>query len=226
VLRQLKGFLRVALTIAIAYVAWVFIGRYTHPPRRVVQIDEGKGAREAEWERTYGGNSVKILQFYASESSATQGSKSLICYGVLNAKSVRIEPLRDVVSPSLNRCVEIAPTKDTRYTLTAEGNDGLTVSESFILGVKPDAETLPKITSFRVSKGRPDYAGNLVFSMEFSQQNGLEVSIDPPAFPTLHGTPSGSFYVKPSKTTTYTLTVTGKFGHRVQQQLLVEVPQL
>jgi hypothetical protein len=110
----LKGFLRVALTIAIAYVAWVFIGRYTHPPRRVVQIDEGKGAREAEWQRTYGGNSVKILQFYASESSATQGSKSLICYGVLNAKSVRIEPLRDVVSPSLNRCVEIAPIKDTR----------------------------------------------------------------------------------------------------------------
>ena len=120
--------------------------------------------------------------------------------------------------------MEIAPARDTRYTLTAEGNDGLKVSESFVLGVKPDAETLPKITSFRVSKGRPDYAGQLVFSIEFSQRNGLEVSIDPPAFPTLHGAPGGNFYVKPQKTTVYTLTVTGKFGHRVQQQLRVEVP--
>jgi hypothetical protein len=224
VLRQLQPYLRAALTIACIYTAWVFVSRYTHPARRVVQIDEGKGAREAEWQRTYGGSTVKILQFYASDAAVTEGNKSLICYGVLNARTVQIEPLKDAVSPSLNRCVEISPARDTRYTLTAEGSDGLKVSESFVLGVKPDVESLPKITSFRVSKGNPDYAGHLVFSMEFSQQNGLEVSIDPPAFPTLHGTPSGRFYVKPAKTTIYTLTVTGKFGHRVQQQLLVEVP--
>src|SRR5262245_4141639 len=203
---------------------FVLLGRYTQPVRRIVQIDEGKGAHEAEWQRTYSGSAVRILQFYASDASVIQGNKSLICYGVLNAKSVRIEPLADAVSPSLNRCVEIEPRRDTRYTLTAEGNDGLTVSESFVLGVKPDPQMLPKITYFQVSTGKPDYAGDLVFTMAFSQQNGAEVSIDPPVFPTLHGTPRGNFYVKPKKTTVYTLTVTGKFGNRVQQQLRVEVP--
>jgi hypothetical protein len=34
----------------------------------------------------------------------------------------------------------------------------------------------------------------------------------------------GSFYVAPEKTTTYTLTVTGKYGHKATRSLTVEVP--
>jgi hypothetical protein len=148
----------------------------------------------------------------------------VICYGVLNAKSVRMEPPAPGVSVSLSKCVEIAPMRNTRYTLIAEGNDGRMVSESFVLGVKPDADSLPKINSFEIVDRKPDYRGRMVFLISFSQQNGLEVSIDPPAFPTLHGSPNGRFYAAPEKTTTYTLTVTGKFGHRVQQQLIATVP--
>src|SRR6476620_11047801 len=106
-LKQVQVLVRVGLVIAFAYVAWVFFSRYSTPARRVIQIDEGKGAREAEWQKTYGGDGVKILQFYASDASVTEGNRSLICYGVLNAKSVTIEPLREAVLPALNRCVEI-----------------------------------------------------------------------------------------------------------------------
>jgi hypothetical protein len=127
------------------------------------------------------------------------------------------------VSVSLNRCVEVAPEKDTRYTLTAEGNDGHAVSESFVLKVRPDPATLPKITSFHVAKHETDH-GRHIFSIAFSQQNGELVDIDPPVFPTLHGAPVGNFYVSPGKTTTYTLTVTGKKGRQARRQLTVEVP--
>lgn len=225
-MRQLHVYLRLGLAIALLYTGWVFLNRYTNPLRRPNAVDEDRAAREAEWQRTYGGSAVKILQFYSRDAAVVEGNNSVICYGVVNAKSVRIDPPVEGVSPALNRCVEIAPRRDTRYTLTAQGGDGLTVSESFVLGVSPDPGTIPRITSFRVSGGKPDYAGKLVFLMEFSQQNGAEVSIDPPVFRTLHGAPNGRFYVKPEKTTVYTLTVTGKTGHRVQQQLQVDVPQL
>ena len=38
---------------------------------------------------------VKILQFYASVGMLTQGDKALLCYGVENAKTVRISPTVD-----------------------------------------------------------------------------------------------------------------------------------
>jgi len=74
----------------------------------------------------------------------------------LNAKSVRIEPPLAGVSPSLNRCVEVYAEKATRFTLTAEGADGRSVSESFTLGVRADQETLPRIRSFEITKRERD----------------------------------------------------------------------
>src|SRR5262249_6380046 len=181
-------------------------------------------AANPEFDRIYGGTQVRILQFYARESAVIEGGKSVICYGVVNAKSVRVEPPLEGISPALNRCVEAAPRRDTRYTLIAEGQDGTMVSESFVLGVVPDQETLPRITSFRITKTERDYTGKWIFSLAFAAQNPEEVSIDPQVFPTLHRSPMGQFYVAPEKTTTYTLTVTGKYGHKAQRQLTVRVP--
>src|SRR5262249_29962756 len=161
----------------------IFLGRYLSRGRGARLLDPKQIAREAEWQRTYGGNAVKILQFYARDGSVIEGDHSVICYGVLNAKSVRMEPPVQGVAAAVNKCVEIAPVRDTRYTLIAEGYDGRTVSESFVLGVKADVESLPRITSFEIVDRKPDYRGRMVFLISFSQQNGLEVSIDPPAFP-------------------------------------------
>jgi hypothetical protein len=73
-------------------------------------------------------------------------------------------------------------------------------------------------------KRQRDYDGKWIFSLSFAAHNPEEVTIDPPVFPPLRGAPSGSFYVSPHKTTTYTLTVTGKNGHKVRRQLTVQVP--
>ena len=75
----------------------------------------------------------------------------------------------------------------------------------------------------RIANHQTDH-GRHIFSIAFSQQNGELVDIDPPVFPTLHGAPVGNFYVSPGKTTTYTLTVTGKKGRQDRRQLTVEVP--
>jgi len=212
----------IALLAAILYAGWTIASRRAQPIHPVSPAGDSK---EAELLRIYGGDEVKILQFYARDGRVTEGTSSVICYGVLNARSVRMEPPVEGVTPSLNKCVEIAPEHNTRYTLIAEGKDGRMVSATFELGVVADPDALPKVTAFEVVNKSLNYLGNPVYLLSFGAQNPEEVSIDPPAFPTLHRAPYGRFYVAPRQTTTYTLTVTGKFGHKDQRQLTLAGPQ-
>jgi hypothetical protein len=167
---------------------------------------------------------VKITAFYARDLIVTEGASTVLCYGVASAKSVRLDPPVESISPSLNRCIEVRPKAETRYTLTAEGTAGPSVSESVTIRVGADQSTLPRIISFQIDGKQKDYAGQTIFTLSFGVQNAEEVSIDPAAFPTLHGAPTGQFSVKPDKTTIYTLIVKGKNGHVARQQLTVEVP--
>ena len=79
---------------------------------------------------------VRILQFYASVGALTVGEKAMLCYGVENAKSVRISPLLQGVYPSTKRCLEIVPEHTTHYTILAEGFDGRVAMQSFTLPVQ------------------------------------------------------------------------------------------
>ena len=52
---------------------------------------------------------VRILRFYASVGTLTPGDKAQLCYGVENARSVRIVPALPGVYPAYIQCVEIVP---------------------------------------------------------------------------------------------------------------------
>jgi hypothetical protein len=184
------------------------------PPQKAASASESRLAEP-----------VKITAFYARDAVVIEGGSTVLCYGVSNAKSVRLDPPVEAISPSLNRCIEVRPRAETRYTLSAEGSDGQSVSESVTIRVGADQSTLPRITSFQIDGKQKDYSGQTVFSLSFGVQNAEEVSIDPPVFPPLHGAPSGQFSVKPDKTTRYTLIVKGKNGHVARQQLTVKVPE-
>lgn len=97
----------------------------TEPPPRPVAfdwVDPAKG--------------LKIIMFYGSPGVIDAGETVSICFGVQNAKSVRIDPPLAELKPTFNRCLETAPVKDTRYTLTAEDGNGKVVTESFELKVR------------------------------------------------------------------------------------------
>jgi hypothetical protein len=78
---------------------------------------------------------VKILQFYASVGMLKVGDKALLCYGVENARSVKISPALDNVYPSTNHCLQVGPDHTTHYTILAEGYDGRVATESLTLPV-------------------------------------------------------------------------------------------
>ena len=79
---------------------------------------------------------VRILKFYATTGSITRGDKAQLCYGVANAKSVRISPSLEPVEPSTNRCMDIVPDHTTHYTILAEGFDGNVVTRVVTLVVE------------------------------------------------------------------------------------------
>ncbi len=89
------------------------------------------------WPRPVGAQPgpVRIIQFYASVGTVTAGQSAQLCYGVENARVVRIAPMLPGVYPSANHCVEVVPKHTTHYVLLAEGYDGKVETRSFTLSV-------------------------------------------------------------------------------------------
>ncbi len=134
-IRRMLPYTTAGLVIAVLYVAWVFASRW-HDNRRMEQAAAAQKARfDREITSLYGGGRLKILSFYASPGMVRRGEKTLVCYGVVNAKTVRLDPAVERVWPSTSRCFEIVADRQTRYTLTAEDAQGHTVTESFVLQV-------------------------------------------------------------------------------------------
>jgi hypothetical protein len=128
--------LKVGAIVVAAYLGYVFLARYTSNQRWEARQRKQEAPNPA-FEATYGGTAVKILQFYARDTTVIRGQETLLCYGVLNAQAVRIEPPVEDVHVALSHCVTVQPERDTRYTITAEGKDGQTASAALMLAVKP-----------------------------------------------------------------------------------------
>jgi hypothetical protein len=62
---------------------------------------------------------VQILAFYASPNVIEAGQHISLCYGVAQAKTIKIEPPAGDAWPTFTRCLDVAPGKTTTYTLTA-----------------------------------------------------------------------------------------------------------
>lgn len=91
---------------------------------------------------------VRILQFYASVGTLTPGDKAQLCYGVENARSVKIVPTLPGVYPAYIHCLEIVPEHTTHYTLQAEGYDGTVATRSFTLPVQRRTPTPPLVLHY------------------------------------------------------------------------------
>jgi hypothetical protein len=221
-MRVAQIFLRLCTVVACLYLAFIFGNRFLEHRRHNPANDQENTAARQAFLHTYGATDVRILQFYARDRELVEGHTTVLCYGVLNAKAVRIEPPLDGVWPALNRCVDASPLHDTRYKLTAVAADGHEISESFTLPVVPDIAALPRITSFGIANKGVDQ-GRPYFKLSFTVENAETVEIDPPVIPILHRAPLGQFVVAPVKNTTYTLTVTDKHGHKAKREVKVTV---
>jgi len=83
-----------------------------------------------------GGKELAIQSFYASPGAIHRGESVQLCYGVANAKNVKLEPQPNAVWPSYAYCVNVSPAKNTTYTLTISDASGNTKTESLKVVVK------------------------------------------------------------------------------------------
>ncbi len=138
-MKTLRISLSIATVAAVLWCGWVLLQR--RAAQREWEAQQYRMANPPptpQFNQTYGGSDLKILNFYASRERGA-GQPWLLCYGVLNAKSVRIEPPVAEVYPTVSKCVEARPEKETRYTLIAEDSAGHTASKSLLVPV--DAST-------------------------------------------------------------------------------------
>ncbi len=129
-------YLTVALVAAVLYSAWIMLARRRENGATERRAKEAEAQADQRVVDLYGGGTLKILSFYASPPVVKPGGRTLLCYGVSNAKSVSIEPHLDHVTPSLSRCLEVFPKRSTEYKLTAQDAHGHSETVSFLLRVE------------------------------------------------------------------------------------------
>src|SRR5512139_3900309 len=89
---------------AVLWVAGVMLIRGSHG------VDSRPHATEPfVFDSSPGDGELKIYHFYAGTARIYRGEHVNICYGVANARAVRIEPPVDSITPSMNRCIAAEP---------------------------------------------------------------------------------------------------------------------
>jgi hypothetical protein len=136
IVRKLLPYTTAGVIVAVIYLVWVFAARWSENRRIAAEAEEQRAKLDRQVTTMYGDGKLKILNFYATPSNLRRGEKGMVCYGVANAKAVRLDPPVERVWPSVARCFEVAPRKDTHYTLTAEDAQGQTAAQSLLLQVK------------------------------------------------------------------------------------------
>jgi len=121
------------LVVALLGVVFVMFSRWQDNRNRERQAAEERAEKQHEQDRAaveqLGGKEFRILSFYASPTVLRRGQSAEICYGVANAKTVKLEPQPQPVWPSATHCVDVSPVKSTTYTLTIEDAAGKTLSQ-------------------------------------------------------------------------------------------------
>lgn len=115
-------------------VAWILFSRWSDNKQIERQAAQEKQGKQKESDRTaldqMGGKTLDIQAFYANPGAVHRGETVQLCYGVANAKTVKLEPQDNPVWPSYSRCVDVKPTKTTTYTLTIDDGAGNTKTQS------------------------------------------------------------------------------------------------
>lgn len=155
---------------------------------------------------------VKITQFYAPEPMLPKGTKGNLCYGVEHAARVEMVPPVEELWPSPVRCFDIAPKKNTSYTLTAIGDDGSKDTKTVEVTVGAPAPKLSDL-SVNATAVKP---GELV-RVCFKVANANNVKASPGKLERS----VNCVMDNPKKTTTYTITAYG--GNRQEDSATVTV---
>lgn len=117
-------------------VAGTFAYRWEQNREAVREASERARRLAAADAELMGGNRFDILQFYAYPAIIRPDDSTSLCYGVSNAKDVKLDPPVAAMWPSLMRCITLNPKKNTDYTLTITDAAGHTKTQTISVSVQ------------------------------------------------------------------------------------------
>jgi len=144
----------------------------------------------------------QIIRFEANPVSIAPGQSSTLSWTTSGATTVTISP--NVGSVALNGSVQVTPAQTTTYTLTA--TNGTSVSAPVTVIVAP--ANIPQILTFVANPQTIDAGQSSQLCWQVS--GATNIQIDPGVGTNLNANDCAT--VKPSVTTTYTLTATNATG--------------
>jgi hypothetical protein len=131
---------RAVLAIVALAVVWILASRWLENRNFEKRAAQERTQKQQEQDRAaleqMGGKELAIQNFYASPGVIRRGETVQLCYGVANAKTVKLEPQSNPVWPSYSRCVDVTPTKSTTYTLTIADSAGNTKTQTLEVQVR------------------------------------------------------------------------------------------
>ena len=130
----------VLAAIILAYTAFTFWSRWQEnqdiaAKEKTAQAAAQRDAAEKSVE-VLGGSEFKIISFYAMPGKIHRADTVDMCYGVSNAKAVKLDPPVANVWPSVDRCMQVSPKKTTTYTFTADDGKGNTKTAQLTIEVR------------------------------------------------------------------------------------------
>jgi hypothetical protein len=118
-------------------VGWTFYSRHEANRRAQEELDAKQAAAQKKVvDQIYGSGEIRIPTFLADNGVLKPGETTHLCYGVVNAVSVKLDPPVEALKPTYRHCIDIAPKKTTTYTLTAFNAAGKSKSVSLEVRVE------------------------------------------------------------------------------------------
>jgi hypothetical protein len=213
-MRRIGVLLWVALAIVAAQLGWTWLAR-RDGNLRIRRTIAGMRGRIDSGSAPDTGTAVRIVQFYARSAEIVDGEQDIICYGVHNAKIVRLEPEVERLTPALVRCFWVDPRQDTTYRMTAEGDDGSRAEASFTVRVRP----APPVFRMVAVSDREIPAGEVV-TVCYGVEHATAVRLDPIGWK-LPAVARNCIRFYPKSTLDYALVATGAAGQEGREKFRV-----
>ena len=130
----------IGIVVVAAYVSYLVLSRHEAArefERSNTEIqDKQHRAEDRLTLEQLGGPGFGIRALYATPAVIRRGDSAQICYDVVNAKSVSLDPPVAEVWPSHTRCFGVSPKRTTTYTLTITGATGKTATNTVQVKVR------------------------------------------------------------------------------------------
>jgi hypothetical protein len=128
-LRTASRIASLGIILAALYVGWTFYSRHASNEQAVRDAAAKQDAKRQEQAKLiFGSGEVKIVSYSVDKASLARGESADLCYGVINATKVTLDPPVEAGKPSAYHCLTVAPRVTTTYTLIASNDQGQTKS--------------------------------------------------------------------------------------------------